>query len=261
MRHIITIPRFILTTFVALAIVIGLMAVAGLSYARSLSGPVSRNEPLTPRQEVNLDQSPSYDGWDAVNKLTSKGELITSLDATLIVPQVPHTDHDQTVFVFSGLSGSRSNTLLQPVLQYGRSVAGGTRGAWSMGAWSVTDARADRSNLIPVRPGDRIATSMRRTTCGNGQCSWVISMINARSGEQVSHTTRLAINDAVDRPQSLVVETYGMTSCSDLPQAFRVSKPVLNGAHRTSTLDVRNAASGACGLRSSNTASEVNLIH
>src|SRR5205814_6113987 len=63
---------------------------------------------------------------------------------------------DLTVFLFSGLENDAKNEILQPVLQYGHSAAGGGDG-WSIGNWWVTPAGIVGQNGVQeVNPGDTV---------------------------------------------------------------------------------------------------------
>ncbi|KAJ7655895.1 hypothetical protein B0H17DRAFT_1146349 [Mycena rosella] len=50
---------------------------------------------------------------------------ISSFTTTWTVPQVPAADHGQTIFLFNSIEPASGDAIMQPVLQYGPSAAGG----------------------------------------------------------------------------------------------------------------------------------------
>jgi hypothetical protein len=66
---------------------------------------------------------------------------LTYMATTWVVPSSPAANHGQVLYIFNGMENSTGSDILQPVLQYGVTPAGGTSGAWSVAAWYLwTDA-------------------------------------------------------------------------------------------------------------------------
>ena len=75
--------------------------------------------------------------------------------STWTVPPAPSTDSGQTIFLFNGIQNYGTNYgILQPVLQWGPSAAGGGS-YWSIASWYVTSGGdAFHTTLIQVDEGD-----------------------------------------------------------------------------------------------------------
>lgn len=61
---------------------------------------------------------------------------ISSFATTWKVPAAPTTNHQQTIFLFNSIEPASGNAILQPVLQYGPSAAGGGS-YWAVASWYV----------------------------------------------------------------------------------------------------------------------------
>jgi len=120
-------------------------------------------------------------GWQTYTKQNLPG--VKTFLGNFNVPDAPQTYDAQTVFLFTGMQNidwvppdPRPKALfdiIQPVLQYGPSAAGGGE-FWSVGSWYVPLGRifdsAVYSELVKVNPGDDIFGNMTRV----GDESWFI---------------------------------------------------------------------------------------
>ena len=85
---------------------------------------------------------------------------ISLFTAEWIVPNPPKDQGDQTIFIFIGLQNNQY--ILQPVLQWGPSFAGGGK-FWSISNW-YTDGNTKDTVCTPaqkVAPGDKLSASMQ----------------------------------------------------------------------------------------------------
>lgn len=104
----------------------------------------------------------TYASW-----LNSTGSYIAELTTQWTVPPPPSVSGSQTVFLFNGLQDAAQNDLLQPVLQWGASQAGGGP-YWAVSSWFIDlHGHASYSQLTPVNPGD-ILTGVMTVTGFNG---------------------------------------------------------------------------------------------
>jgi hypothetical protein len=104
----------------------------------------------------------TYASW-----LNKTGSYIAELTTQLVVPPTPPTVGDQTIFLFSGLQDVARKDLLQPVLQWGKSRAGGGQ-YWALGSWFIdVNGHASYSKLTAVETGD-ILTGVVTITGFNG---------------------------------------------------------------------------------------------
>jgi len=144
--------------------------------------------------------------------LNSTGNPVTSFKTTWRVPPAPATNHGQTIFLFNGIDPTNpSQAILQPVLQWGPSHAGG--GAfWSVASWYVLGSgQAFVTNLIPVNPGDVLVGAMTMT----GQASGLFSY---QSEFQGIAGTQLPVQNVAELTWcNETLEAYNITACSDYP--------------------------------------------
>jgi hypothetical protein len=140
------------------------------------------------------------------------GNPVTSFKTTWIVPPPPATSSGQTIFLFNGIDpADPSQAILQPVLQWGASHAGG--GAyWSVASWYVLGTgQAFFTPLVPVNPGDELVGVMTLTGQGNGLFSY-------QSEFQGIAGTQLPVQNVAELVWcNETLEAYGITACSDYP--------------------------------------------
>lgn len=97
-------------------------------------------------------------GWIAYAYWTNTGAPIARFITDWTVPSVPADQNGgQTIFLFNGMQDGTTATsyIIQPVLQWGPSAAGG--GAyWAVTSWFVTGTQAFFGDLITVNPGRKL---------------------------------------------------------------------------------------------------------
>lgn len=94
-----------------------------------------------------------YSGW-----MNKSGAPITYFRTRWKVPPHPSTNNGQVIFLFNGIQNKSSSYILQPVLQWGKSNAGGGN-FWAITNWFVTQGdkgSAIFKELAAVNPGDII---------------------------------------------------------------------------------------------------------
>jgi hypothetical protein len=128
------------------------------------------------------------------------------------VPPAPATSNGQTIFLFNGIDPTDpTQAILQPVLQWGTSYAGG--GAfWSVASWYVLGTgQAFVTGLVPVNPGDVLVGAMTLTGQANGLFSY-------QSEFQGIAGTQLPVQNVAKLTWcNETLEAYGVTACSDYP--------------------------------------------
>ncbi|KAF8954358.1 hypothetical protein BDZ97DRAFT_1758342 [Flammula alnicola] len=77
---------------------------------------------------------------------------ISSFSSSWTVPPVPKTNHNQLLYLFSALTPVSDDAILQPVLQYGTSGAGGGN-YWATASWYLVGASTYHTTLVPVSTG------------------------------------------------------------------------------------------------------------
>jgi Fungal fucose-specific lectin len=153
------------------------------------------------------------DGWQTYAWWDSGASAsITSFATTWTVPQAPGTDSGQVVFLFNGIQNTGQDFgILQPVLQWGVSAAGGGN-FWSVASWYVTSGgQAFHTTLVPVDTGTVLVGRMTQTGSARG-------LFNYNSAFQGIPNTTLPILDiAAHHWASETLECYGISKCSDFP--------------------------------------------
>ena len=93
-----------------------------------------------------------YSGW-----MNNSNEPITFFRTSWMVPKPPSTDNSQLIYLFNGIQNRSSTKIIQPVLQWGISNAGGDS-SWFVTNWYIDkEARkAYYKTAVPVRTGEVI---------------------------------------------------------------------------------------------------------
>jgi hypothetical protein len=96
--------------------------------------------------------------WKAWSQFAPGGS-VTSLSSDWIVPGEPSNSEGQTLFFWNGIEPEDTSAVLQPVLQWGSSAAGGGN-YWAYSSWYVSSTHGSHfSPLIAVQQGDVITGS------------------------------------------------------------------------------------------------------
>jgi hypothetical protein len=153
-------------------------------------------------------------GWQTYSWWDSQSNSITYFSTDWIVPPAPSTSSGQTIFLFNGIQNTGANFgILQPVLQWGSSAAGG--GAyWSIASWYVTSGgQAFHTNLVRVNAGTKLQGVMTQTGASGAQYNY------SSTFHGIANTTLPVNNIALLHWANETLECYGLTKCSDLPAA------------------------------------------
>jgi hypothetical protein len=138
---------------------------------------------------------------------------LSLLATTWEVPPPPRKDDGQTVYLFNGWQND--DHILQPVLQWGQSEAGGGS-SWSVASWFVDSSKhAFYTHPIAVNPGDVLRGVMTLTGQDADGFSYRCEFIGIPG-------TILDIDGASTLFECVVtLEAYGIKSCSDYPATDR----------------------------------------
>lgn len=147
----------------------------------------------------------TYSGWT-----NASGTPISSFTTTWTVPRAPRTDSGQTLFLFNGIEPGDFSHILQPVLQWGPSGAGGGS-YWSVASWYVGGGNAFHTNLVRVAEGDVLIGVMSLI----GQRGAAFDYASEFSG--IAGTTLNVTNNPELRWASETLEAYNVSACSDYP--------------------------------------------
>jgi hypothetical protein len=154
-------------------------------------------------------------GWIAFTWWANRdAEPLRSFSTTWRVPPPPASSSGQTLFLFNGLQNTGPGYgILQPVLQWGPSAAGGGR-YWSVASWYVTSrGQAFHTPLVRVEPGDELVGVMELLDEHDGKFSY-------RCELRGIPRTRLRLDNVAQLTWSTEsLEAYGVHRCSDYPAA------------------------------------------
>jgi acylphosphatase len=141
------------------------------------------------------------------------GTPISSFRTMWQVPAAPVVQNaGEVVFLFNGIQNYGANFgILQPVLQWGVSAAGG--GAyWSVASWYVTSGgQAFHTNLVRVNPGDTLIGVMTQT----GKSGSLFSYTSKFEG--IANTLLTIQNIAELQWCNETLEAYTIAACGNYP--------------------------------------------
>jgi len=138
------------------------------------------------------------------------------LYGTWTVPAAPVQTDAQTLFYWNGVEPADTSAVLQPVLQWGVSAAGGGN-YWAIASWLVSSTHSTIvSPLLTVESGDVIEGFNEYLSNG----TWVITATvqNKNITTSFSYTPRQDFTIAYE-----VLEAYTISECTDYPKAGVIS--------------------------------------
>ncbi|KAF9266531.1 hypothetical protein L218DRAFT_996706 [Marasmius fiardii PR-910] len=134
---------------------------------------------------------PAQTGWISGTEWHRNANPINQFWSSWVVPPNPATNRGQTVFLFNGLEPDPGNAILQPVLQWGPSAAGG--GAfWQVATWYVSDTTTFFTSLVNVNVGQNLQGILEITAQnGDGTFNYLSGFANIGSGVALSNSPEL----------------------------------------------------------------------
>ena len=129
--------------------------------------------PISTRHTATLNKpghtpGPPFNGWveDSQESVSlGASDNIDWESGEWYVPSPP-SFNGGTIFLFNGIAPTAQDWILQPVLQYGPSAAGGGN-FWAIAAWFVGSGGAWHSPLVGVNPGDTLYGKTWQTATGS----------------------------------------------------------------------------------------------
>lgn len=190
-------------------------------HVRRRGGALHLIEPLTGQVVETLGPVPDEmtipdlgSGWITYASWSNAtGTPISRFTTTWTVPPAPETDSGQTVFLFNAIEDAAQDDIVQPVLQWGISAAGGGS-YWAIANWYVDNTgHAIYSSLVQVNPGDVLTGIMTLASQTAGAFNYVSSFAGHND-----------LDLAVDEIGELIwatetLEAYQISDCSNYPNA------------------------------------------
>jgi hypothetical protein len=146
------------------------------------------------------------------------GRPITSFEATWRIPRPPQSISNQTIFLFSGIQNYGYNFgILQPVLQWGISAAGGGP-FWSVASWYVaSNGEAFHTPLSRVQSRNILVGVMTRVPQEADNFDYGCEFVGVAN-------TKLQIKNIAELLWcNFALEAYSMNDCSNYPSDNRTS--------------------------------------
>jgi hypothetical protein len=186
--------------------------------------------------EVSAGSPGDSGGW-VLGPWWLASDVVDRFEVTWAVPPEPSTRSTQQIYLWSGLEawvpatattpGFERGGLLQPVLQWGGSHAGGGP-SWSVSSWyfqNSTDPDAPQSfqtPAVPVKVGQTLAGVMTRTTPPQGSGNPPGAFDYQCEFQGIAGTSlhlsnlRLKLNLCY-----IKLETFGVNACSQYPNTVK----------------------------------------
>ncbi|KAJ7153332.1 hypothetical protein C8R46DRAFT_1301747 [Mycena filopes] len=169
-----------------------------------------------PATRVKRAVAPLQTGWITyASWLNSGSSPISSFTTTWTVPPVPAANHGQTVFLFNSIESSAGDAIIQPVLQYGPSAAGG--GAfWAVASWYLDSTNVFITTPVPTSAGATLNGIITLTNSSGTKFDYNTQFTNI-AGTSVSITGVGQLTFATE-----TLEAYKVTTISDYPAGSTV---------------------------------------
>jgi hypothetical protein len=166
--------------------------------------------------EEELINRPITDQWIIYSKWeNSTGSPIVYFSTKWVVPEPPTSENDQLIYLFNGLESKTGSYIIQPVLQWGVSIAGGGS-HWSISNWFVgfpNSGIAFYGPLFEVYPNQELHGLITAQKQINGLFTYRSSFENIPNSE-------LVIIDCEELVLAFeTLECYKLTEFSDYPNS------------------------------------------
>jgi len=163
----------------------------------------------------------SGSGWQVFAYYNGTNHL-TEFTGNWVVPPNPSSNGGQILYTFNGLVNTYQpgdsdsyldEDIIQPVLQYGTTPAGGGN-YWAMASWYVTaDGTALFSTVLKVKVADTIFGIMQETTPDH----WFISGNDTNSGKSTSLKVSKGATTKFEPWAFVTLEVYQVSNCNQYP--------------------------------------------
>ncbi|KAG7094694.1 hypothetical protein E1B28_005513 [Marasmius oreades] len=174
-----------------------------------------RSEARVARATNSTGPPPELSGWISYAYWHRPSTPIENFVTTWVVPPNPTTDHGQLLYLFNGLQPQSEPAILQPVLQWGLSPAGGGS-YWAVASWYVTDTTAFWSTPQQVAVGQSLQGIIQRTgQNADGTFNYVTEFANIPGVTNLTNSAELVWAFET-------LETYSVTTASDYPTGCTV---------------------------------------
>jgi hypothetical protein len=134
------------------------------------------------------------------------------------VPSYP-LESGALIYLFNGIESSSGGWMLQPVLQYGTSPAGGGD-FWAVASWLVSSNQAFHTPLKTVFPGNSIKGYIEMPDISGSAKHWEVEARDTTTGAN-SYVSAYVSEQHWTWAYAGVLEAYNVTSCGQFPSNGR----------------------------------------
>ncbi|KAJ7156756.1 hypothetical protein C8R46DRAFT_1040625 [Mycena filopes] len=154
---------------------------------------------------------PEHTGWITyANWLNTSPSPISVFNTSWTVPAAPSNYDGQTIFLFNAIEPGAGDAIIQPVLQYGPSAAGGDA-YWAVATWYLYGPDVFHTPLLPVDVGQTLRGMISLLGQSGGTYDYNSQFTNIEG-------TSLSVTGAEQMAWATVtLEAYEITSSSDYP--------------------------------------------
>jgi hypothetical protein len=192
-------------------------------------------------ESVNQKRVPFTDnGWITYASWYNNHRRAVSYFSTdWYVPSAPASYAGQTIFQFNSIEPASFDSIIQPVLQYGQSAAGGGN-YWCVASWFVTGNQAYFTTPVQVNVGTFLGGQITLNSKSNGLYTYTSDFY----GINGTSLTIYNIPQLVWCTETL--EVYGVSQCAEFPnmaysEMFGIYIYLRNGTNPTMNWSVTNA--------------------
>ena len=184
------------------------------------SAPVCNYPRYSPQGALITGDDPTTNGWVEWAYATTSSSFHKMI-VSWGVPPNPPSYNGQTIYLFPGLVDSQPHnpqSILQPVLQYGPSPAGGGQ-YWSVAAWNCCiSGITDHSTLIGANNGTVGTIWAPNCERGANHCStWNVEAKETGSGQTTTLTETPSDGQIFNWAAGGAVEVYRVQNCDQYP--------------------------------------------
>ncbi|KAJ7463844.1 hypothetical protein B0H11DRAFT_2240786 [Mycena galericulata] len=159
--------------------------------------------------------APEETGWVTYASWLNSGAAIGSFKTTWTVPPVPSGQHGQTLFLFNSIEPATFDAIMQPVLQYGGSAAGGGD-YWAVASWYLYGSNTFFTTPVQVSPGQQLNGEVQLVGTSGSTYNYNSAFTNiggssltVDGGEELAWAT-------------ITLEAYAVTEAADYPSGSTV---------------------------------------
>jgi len=148
--------------------------------------------------------------WKAYTQILSNTTPVNFFTGLWTVPSVPSDISQQTLFFWNGVEDIGNTEVIQPVLQFGTSAAGGGS-YWAIASWYVGPS-VFFSDVVQVSTGDVInGTMVDNVSTG----TWAVNAVDLKTNK--NSTLFYKHPKPTEQYAYCVLEAYNINDCTEYP--------------------------------------------